>query len=84
MTPIDPRNIHPTERGFLLLDWTDDHGQACSIQESSADPLDRIWLGVTESRMHLTQEDALALIPILAIFAVTGKLPCIAKPEVQA
>jgi hypothetical protein len=67
--------LEPTSRGFLKGTWTDDYGKRCSIQESSADPLNRIWLGIErERRMHLNQEMVAALLPILTRFVETGGL----------
>ena len=61
-------------------EFTDFYGSQCSIQDSSgAEPA--IWLGVEVSfkgkratRMHLTQEQAKALLPHLQRFAKQGRL----------
>lgn len=75
--------VKPTERGFLRGDFTDANGDACSIQESSIDPLDKIWLGMNQgthhlgeccARMHLTREHVRSLLPWLTLFVETGML----------
>jgi len=35
-----------TGRGFTKIKFKDSYDAKCSIQESSADPLDKIWFGV--------------------------------------
>lgn len=67
--------MHPTVRGFLLGQFWDRYGELCSIQKSSLATEDAIWLGVDEHRMHLTQEQVAALLPLLQHFAETGDLP---------
>lgn len=93
-----------TQRGFLIEEFTDRNGVACSIQQSSIADRPSIWLGVDDAepkimasqtpaggngwvpfaipdevslttRMHLTQEHAAMLIPLLRHFADTGRLP---------
>ena len=66
--------LRKTERGFARCDFVDRYGFQCSIQESSLATEYAIWLGVTENRMHLTQEMAEALIPLLQKFVETGEL----------
>jgi hypothetical protein len=66
--------LSPTQRGFLRAEFTDRYGEKCSIQKSSLAFEDCIWLGVNEHRMHLTQEQAKALIPHLHHFVKTGEL----------
>lgn len=75
--------FEPTARGFQRADFKDLYGAECSIQRSSlADP-PAIWLGQNSgshhqgeclARMHLTQEMAAALIPLLKKFVETGEL----------
>lgn len=67
-----------TERGFAIARFSDRYAEPCSIQESSIAFENCIWLGRDgegAGRMHLTQEMAAALIPLLAHFAATGDLP---------
>lgn len=65
-----------TERGFAIGPFQDSRGSHCSIQKSSLATEDAIWLGVTGyERMHLTQEQAAALVPLLQYFVETGDLP---------
>ncbi len=57
-----------TPRGFGLIEFSDDYGTPCSLQESSSAQVHRIWLGVndpTEShtgRMHLSVESFTSII----------------------
>lgn len=74
-----------TERGFLRGEFRDRNGDACSIQESSADG-GLIWLGCDHetihsvtgepcgARMHLTRDAARELVGHLAFFSRTGRL----------
>jgi hypothetical protein len=73
----------PTKHGTLIGKFTDRFGAECSIQESSYQEEDCIWLGVeTDSmgeslpngRMHLTRERARELILVLRHFVETGAL----------
>lgn len=67
-----------THRGFLSGDFQDSNGNNCSIQESSlVEP--RLWFGRDSvlgepGRMHLTQQQAADLIPLLQRFVETGRL----------
>ena len=71
-----------TVRGFDRAEFIDRYGQKCSIQKSSLATEDCIWLGVDTNitgedvgeRMHLTQEAARDLWPVLRDFARTGEL----------
>jgi hypothetical protein len=72
-----------TRRGQLRADFRDRYGALCSIQESSIPGEDCIWMGVDvnfegdevqHGRMHLTQDQARSLIPILRHFARRGSL----------
>lgn len=72
-----------TRRGHLRADFQDRYGALCSIQESSIPGEECLWLGVDVNfegeeirwgRMHLTQEMARQLIPILRHFARRGSL----------
>lgn len=78
--------IEFNERGFAYAEFEDRYKQKCSIQKSSLAFEDCIWLGVDVGipvelggtgelgRMHLTQEMAAELIPILQRFVETGEL----------
>jgi hypothetical protein len=77
--------INATSRGFLRGEFKDRYGEACSIQESSLATESCIWLGCDHetvdkqgapcgARMHLTQELATELIPLLQHFVDTGDL----------
>ena len=78
-------NLQPTSRGFLRADFRDLYGKACSIQESSLADEPALWLGVNDgshhhltcdclARMHISQELAGELIPMLQRFVETGGL----------
>lgn len=76
--------LEDTGRGFARADFDDLYDNHCSIQESSLATVNAIWLGVhegsaqydsqTSARMHLNQEQAAALIPLLERFVKTGRL----------
>lgn len=81
---LDPLVLRPTSRGFLRADFRDGNGDECSIQESSAAEAPFLWLGQNTgthhmgecmARMHLTQANAAALIPLLRYFVRHGRLP---------
>ncbi len=63
-----------TKRGFDIAEFTDSYGQSCSIQKSSIDTEDCIWLGVELNRMHLTRKQVAKIIIILQNFVYTGQL----------
>jgi hypothetical protein len=67
-------DLAPTERGFMRGEFKDRYGKYCSIQQSSIATEDCIWLGVDNERMHLTQQMAADLIPLLQHFVETGEL----------
>lgn len=76
--------IRFTNRGFAIGEFEDRYGTKCSIQESSLATEACIWLGQhhcdkpgceTPTRMHLTQDMAAELIPLLQHFVDTGSLP---------
>lgn len=82
-----------TQRGFLFGEFKDRYGAECSIQESSLATEAAIWLGVDKDhngqevqfgRMHLTQDMAKELIPVLRYFAMTGQLKEDAVEELYA
>ncbi len=75
--------MRKTARGFDLGEFRDSNDEKCSIQKSSIATDDLIWLGLDEglhhegaclARMHLDQERAAALIPLLQRFIETGEL----------
>lgn len=72
-----------TKRGQLRAEFRDRYGALCSIQESSIPGEDCVWLGVDvnfegdelrHGRIHLTQELARQLLPVLRHFARRGAL----------
>jgi hypothetical protein len=78
--------IKPTQRGFKRAEFVDRYGAKCSIQESSLATEYCIWLGCESetvdlqgrpcgARMHVSQELAAELIPLLQVFVATGLLP---------
>jgi hypothetical protein len=78
-----------TARGFDFVGFTDSKGNKCSIQKSSIATEDCIWFGLDEvevvpspngflnGRMHLSQEQVKALLPILRKFVKTGDRSCL-------
>lgn len=81
MTLTPTRPDKGLRKGLALAEFKDRYDAGCIIQESSlaGDPC--IWLGVmttTEGKpndpMHLTQDTAADLIPLLQRFVETGKL----------
>lgn len=73
-------NIEYTPRGFPYAAFVDAYGQECSIQDSSKVEPD-MRLGVDKSkepgstgRMHLTQDQAAALVVLLQRFVATGSI----------
>jgi len=74
-------------RGLWVADFVDQYGKACSIQDSSLATEACIWLGRNENeephyygrprmpRMHLTQKQVAALLPLLEHFVQHGQLP---------
>lgn len=66
--------MRKTARGRRKHLFKDSHGRSCSVQESSSSR-SALWFGVCTSRMHLTQELAAQLLPLVQHFVDTGKLP---------
>lgn len=66
--------LDTTGRGFTIGRFKDIYGADCSIQKSSLAEIDALWLGSETGRMHITQEMAAALIPLLQAFVETGEL----------
>lgn len=64
-----------TERGFTIYQWLDRYGVPCSLQKSSLAFEECVWLGAGHERMHLTQAQVKALLPLLENFVKTGELP---------
>lgn len=81
-----PIELTPNNRGFIVGKFRDRYAAECSIQKSSLATENCIWLGCDElgiepvsgqpfaKRMHLTQEMARDLVPLLTRFAETGDL----------
>lgn len=79
--------ITATRPGFARGKFKDRYGADCSIQKSSLASENCVWLGCDHetldpttgercgARMHLTQELAADLIPLLEHFVATGELP---------
>lgn len=83
MKSVGKINIRKTSSGFFRGEFKDANGEQCSIQESSAADYPRLWLGQNGgthhmghclARMHLDQETAKALIPLLKRFVRSGNL----------
>ena len=61
--------IKKTQRGFEVVEFDDERGEACSLQQSSAWLNDddipgasAVWLGKKDSRMHLSKRQVGGLI----------------------
>jgi hypothetical protein len=70
-----PMQIERTERGFAIARFKDRYDIECNIQESSLATEACLWLGTKKDRMHVTQELAAELIPMLQHFVDHGTLP---------
>lgn len=46
-------DIKHTQRGFALGEFTDTHGNQCSIQKSSSAMYDAIWLGISDPEINV-------------------------------
>ena len=69
--------VRYTERGFEIIDFTDEYGEKCSLQQSSLaiyEPpgTSAIWFGVNEKRMHLTIDQVKELLPYLQSWVENG------------
>jgi hypothetical protein len=74
--PVPEYKFDKTPRGFRYIEFTDYNGQVGGVQESSLADGPLLWLGKDGSdRMHITQEQARALVGILQYFADIGELP---------
>ncbi|BCH33205.1 hypothetical protein MesoLjLc_51350 [Mesorhizobium sp. L-8-10] len=74
-------SLKETNRGFAVGKFIDRYGAPCSIQKSSIATEDCIWLGIDNNRMHLTQDMAAALVPLLQTFVATGELGQERQPD---
>lgn len=70
-----------TTRGFIVKEFRDTYGKACSLQESSCATAKRIWLGVNSDRMHLSPEQVKELLPALINFANGKDLDFVPQSE---
>lgn len=72
-----------TARGFELIEFKDDKGQDCSLQQSSAIDFNvecsveipgssKIWLGTDNDRMHLTKDMARVIVHHINKWIETG------------
>ena len=75
-----------TDRGFeTFIELTDTHGQRVVVRESSADPLEHVWIfcgppGTISPSPHLNAEQARAVAE--ALMAFVEKLKKCAKPKI--
>lgn len=92
MTAPSPIQFSATNRKGLIGKFTDRYGASCSIQESSYQDEECIWLGVeidpmgevlTQGRMHITRELACKLAEILLYFSAEGTLGLYDAEEYQ-
>lgn len=82
-----PEPAPMNDRGFLRSTFEDIYGATCSIQDSSLATRAAIWLGQQRCekcdapcRMHLSQELAAGLIPMLQRFVETGSIGPVPTP----
>lgn len=78
-----------THKGLRVANFTDRYGESCSIQRSSINGEDCIWLGRDDppsngngqplARMHLDRRQVRELLPSLIQFVNEGTLP--GEPE---
>jgi hypothetical protein len=54
------KQMTKTPRGFERIEFTDDYGEECSIQESSS-VTERIWLGINHVNPKIMKSDAVKL-----------------------
>ena len=73
--------IERTPSGNKVARFTDLYGQQCTIQESYHDGDDALWLGVERdpmnrlrARMHLSRDQARAMLPYIKKFIETGSI----------
>ncbi len=66
--------IRTAARGRVKVNFKDTKGRMCIVHESNATIEPSLWLGVSTNRMHLNQQMAAELLPLLQHFVDTGKL----------
>ena len=74
--------IRLTPRNFEIIEFPESHGLPCNLQQSSSiDNTQRgldnpgssfIWFGLKDSRMHLSRENLIELLPHLQQWLKTG------------
>lgn len=46
---MDKLLVEHTQRGFGIINFTDDYGKSCSLQKSSSAEGEKIWLGIDKA-----------------------------------
>lgn len=74
--------IRNTERGFEIINFKDEYGLECSLQQSSLADFKQpgssaIWLGVNNNRMHLKLDQVKELNDFLTRWIRTGSFATI-------
>ena len=72
-TKWKPEKAHTKHRPRFFF-W-DTYGTRCSIEKGASAFSDRLWLGAHENRMHLTKDQAAALVKLLTEFVESGTIP---------
>lgn len=49
--------LKTTSRGFDIASFTDSYGEVCSLQKSSSAMEDKIWLGISEPKLTVFEDD---------------------------
>ena len=79
--------VRKTDRGFEVIDFNDQYGEECSLQQSSLaiyqpPGTSAVWFGVNKNRMHLTLEQVKELLPYLQAWVENGSfIVAREKPE---
>ena len=63
-----------TSRGFGHISFNDKNKIKCRLQKSSSAIKNKIWLGIYDHEMHLTQKQVKQLLPYLKRFVKTGDI----------
>jgi hypothetical protein len=68
-------NVDKTPGGYDCVYFLDRYDIKCSLQKSSINDPQCIWLGVNKTgRMHLSREQVAELLPYLQKFVDTGEI----------
>lgn len=56
-TKLQPIKLRATQRGFSIGEFKDSYGMECKIQKSSIATEDCIWLGITNPKLTVFEND---------------------------